>query len=609
MKLRPNRKMAFSLAFFVSIAPLSAMPSGYAHAEAKPAIKSAPVAKNALIGFDAVIAEALKTYNQPGLAIVVVKDDKVILLKGYGVRDFNSKVPVDPDTQYVLASATKQFVAFGVGQLVDKEKLDFDKPVRNYIPDFELKDPMATQLVSLRDMLSHRTGLPRHDMMWYGNDKFTRADMIKRLRYLELSAQPRQVWQYNNLMYMSSGYAIQMVTGQTWEDYTKENIFKPLGMTNTNFSVEDVKKSPDHATPYERKKGVPTAIPFRNVDTLGPAGSINSTARDLVPWLRVNLNDGKLGDTQIISAGSLAQIHAPQGAVGPGNPKDGLSPGGYAMGFFTESYRGHWRVQHGGNLDGFTSRITLFPQEKLGIAVLVNMEVSNLPELITRTLSDRILGLEKRDWLKEGAERLKLAEASTTQAETRKGETQIKDTKPSRALADYVATYTHPAYGDMVISMGPKGLEGQYNSFKFLLNHWHFDTFKGEVDGKDETFKDMSLTFRLDPDGRVASIETSLEGAVKPIEFERKAPKVDVKVLQTYVGTYAFQGRDFVITLQGEDLYMAGPGQNPYKLSPDIESGYFTVSGIRLRFKTEGGKVVALEQIADNGVYSMTRKP
>src|SRR5690348_4409597 len=255
------------------------------HKGAAPAVASAPASAAAkLQGVDELAARAMKEWKVPGVAIAVVQDGKVIYAKGYGYRDLEQKLPVTTATLFPIGSITKSFTALTFAILKDEGKVDWDQPVRTYLPEFEMNDVVATERATPRDLFSHRTGLPRHDLVWYSSD-FSRDDMVGRLRYLKPNKSFRSAYQYNNLTIMTMGYLEGKLTGLGWEGAIRQRIFAPLGMTHSNLSVTDIEKTADHALPYELKKDIVTKVPYHNIDAIGPAGSINSSVDDMSHYL------------------------------------------------------------------------------------------------------------------------------------------------------------------------------------------------------------------------------------------------------------------------------------------------------------------------------------
>ena len=245
-----------------------------------------------LEGFPNFIEKARKALKVQGTAIAVIKENEVVHCQGYGLRDVKNNLPVDADTIFAIGSSSKAFTTLGMGILVDQGKLDWDKPVREYIPTFKLYDAFATDRMTPRDLVCHRSGLPRHDLMWYGTAK-SRKEILDRLQYLEPNKDFRTYLQYQNLMFMTAGYLIEVVSGKTWEEFTRSEIFARLGMTRSNCSVEDTKMLQNYSLPYSEEKKKVKETPFRNIDTIGPAGSINASLNDMIQWAMLHLNDGK----------------------------------------------------------------------------------------------------------------------------------------------------------------------------------------------------------------------------------------------------------------------------------------------------------------------------
>ncbi|MCE5208417.1 MAG: beta-lactamase family protein, partial [Chloroflexi bacterium] len=350
-------------------------------------------------GFNEFVDKVLQDWKVPGMGIAVIKGDKVILAKGYGYRDAEKKLPVDAETIFAIGSSSKAFTSMDVALLVDQGKLEWDKPVREYMPTFKLYDNFATERMTPRDLLCHRSGLPRHDLMWY-NSPLTRKELYERLRYLEPNKDFRTYFQYQNLMFLTAGYLVEYISGLTWEEFTRREIFRKLGMGRSNFSVEISKKEENAALPYGEQKKEVKLIPFRNIDAIGPAGSINSTVLDMAKWVITHLNEGKYKDKQIISKANLQQMHIPttpiQGSFFPGMEEvKELGDTSYGLGWFLQPYRGRRLIHHGGNIDGFSALISFIPDDQLGVVLLTNMNSTVATFPIMLNLYDRLLGLDQ----------------------------------------------------------------------------------------------------------------------------------------------------------------------------------------------------------------------
>ena len=471
------------------------------------------------------IDTAMKIWNIPGVGIGIVKNGKVIYAEGLGVKSIKDKTPVTPNTLFGIASCSKAFTALGIGILADSGKIDWDKPVRTYYPAFKLRDDFASERMTLRDMVTHKSGLPRHDMLWYGTI-MSREELVERLQYLEPTKDFRSDYQYQNLMFMTAGYIAGIVNGTTWEEFTKEKILKPLKMNSTNFSVNDSKKSNDYAMPHQIGGDEKLRqIELFNVDELGPAGSINSTINDMLNWVQLHLNKGKFEGKQIISESQIIKMHTPNMFVKglSSYPKE-ISIESYGLGWSISYYRGHYRVEHGGLIDGFASKVMLFPLDSIGIVVLTNLGGNSLPGITCQYAFDLLMNLDPLDWL--GRVKGRIEEAKKKEKE-KKPEERKPDTKPSHNLIDYAGEYEHPGYGKIFITGDDKVIKAKYNIFNFTLEHWHYDVFKSKpIEVEDEDMNYL-ISFYANAKGEIDRLSLPLEPSVKDIVFIKKPADKD----------------------------------------------------------------------------------
>ena len=475
-----------------------------------------------LKGFDTFITKTMEEWKVPGLGISIVKDGKVIFSKGFGFRDVKKGLKVTPKTLFAIGSCSKAFTAVTMGILVDEGKLDWNKPVREYLPSFKLKDPFATERMTPLDLVCHRSGLPRHDLMWYGSSA-TRQEIIDRLQYLEPSKDFRTTFQYQNLMFVTAGYMVGKVAGTTWEKFVQDRILEPLSMDSSNFSVEDSKKAPDFALPYMEKDDKVIEIPFRNIDTVGPAGSINSDVTDMAGWLLLNLNKGKFGEKQIISEKSLKEIHSPQMVSSKSYIYDEVFYSTYGMGWGITSYRGHLMLSHGGGIDGFTARVTFMPRDNIGMVILTNMGGNPVPGIVAYNAYDRLLGLDKIPWSKRVKKQRDKAKEKAEKARKEKDKDRKLNTEPSHPLEEYAGNYEHPGYGVVAIKKEGDRLKCVFNSFSFDVKHYHYDIFEVSNEFLDINEK---IAFFTDNKGNISSLSVNLEDRVDPIIFT-KVPEED----------------------------------------------------------------------------------
>jgi CubicO group peptidase (beta-lactamase class C family) len=471
-----------------------------------------------LKGFSEFAEKIMAEWGVPGMAVGVVKDGEVVYMKGFGYRDVGKQLPVTPKTLFAIGSSTKAFTALAIGMLVDEGKLDLDTPLIEYMPDFRLWDDYATLHVTPRDLLCHRTGMPGYDPIWILSNR-SRDEYYHRLRYLEPNTGFRDVFQYNNFMYMVAGILIGRLGGDSWEGFIAEHIFKRIGMEHSNFSVNDTKKADDFSQPYMTFTGEPVKVAFRNIDAFGPGGAINSNIQDMMKWVQLHLNKGKVGDRQLVSEASLSQTHLPHMVIR--NPVDAKMAQSsiYGQGWFISDYRGYHVVEHGGNIDGFSSLVSLLPEENTGIVVLFN-SLNLMGYVIAREVYDRLLGLEARDW--SSYYKNLFAEILEAMFGSAGAEERPKpNTHPSLPLADYTGFYTHPAFDRVEVMADNDKLTVKFQSgLTSELKHFHFDVFKGTT--SDFYLPAVNIRFHLSTNGDVESFSMPLGSSVPDIVFGRE---------------------------------------------------------------------------------------
>jgi CubicO group peptidase (beta-lactamase class C family) len=563
-----------------------------------------------LTGFDKFVTKTMEEWKVPGLGISIVKDGKVIFSKGFGFRDVKKGLKVTPKTLFAIGSCSKAFTAVTMGILVDEGKLDWDKPVREYLTSFKLKDPFATEGMTPRDLVCHRSGLPRHDGMWYGSSA-TRKELFDRLQYLEPSKDFRTTFQYQNLMFMTAGYMVGKVAGTTWEKFVQDRIFGPLGMNDSNFSVEDSKKASDFALPYMEKDDKVIEIPFRNIDTVGPAGSINSNVIDMADWLLLNLSKGKFGEKQIISEESLNEIHSPQMISSKSYKYDESFYSTYGMGWGITAYRGHLMVSHGGGIDGFTAGVTFMPRDNIGMVIFTNMSGTPLPSIVAYNALDRLLELDQIPWNKRIKDQRDKANEEAEKAKKEKDKDRKLNTKPSHPLGDYAGDYEHPGYGVLAIKKEGDRLKGAFNSISFEVKHYHYDIFEMSNEFLDMTEK---VSFFTDNKGNISSLSVQLEDSVEAIVFT-KMPEKKMKersFLEKFVGEYLLGELTVTISLRGDNkLVLFVPGQPKYELVPykGTEFNLKNLAGYSVEFIVDkAGKVTEAKVTQPNGVFTAKKK-
>lgn len=547
-----------------------------------------------LENFDKVVNKALKDFNVPGVCIAVVSADKILYAEGFGYRDIEAKKPMTPNTLFAIGSTTKAMTVTLLGMHVDEGNLDWDKPLRNYMPTFQLSDPMISSRITTRDIVTHRSGLPRHDLIWYNNDEWTRAEVIERLAHLEMTADLRERFQYNNLMYMTAGYLAGQLSNKTWEEAMRERLLGPLGMVRTNFSVAQSQKDDDFAYPYrENDEHEIERIPFRTIDLIGPAGSVNSSVNEMSRWLIFNLNRGRVGEKQLINPATLSDIQSPHMTTGETFDRPEISQATYGMGWRIDTYRGHRRIAHGGGIDGFVTSVMLFPDDGFGL-VSFNNGQSQISHLINQHAVDRILGLEGIDWLGDAKEKREKALQEIEEAKKKKESTRVAGTYPSHPLSDYSGEYENSGYALLKIVLTGDALSLIYNGIEAPLEHWHYDVWNGADTDGDPTFENRKFIFRSDIDGNIARVESMFEPQAAPIVF-RKRPDMrlsDANYLRGLVGTYVTKDNTkFTVDLAGDGLTLTVPGAPTYTLVPDLNG----------RFVVQEARTVSLEFVINDG--------
>lgn len=486
-------------------------------------------------GLDAWLEAQRIGWGVPGMAVALVKDSQVAYQKGFGFRDAAQSLPVTTETLFRGASTTKAFAAATVAMLVDEGKLAWDAPVTSYIPELKLAGGEEYKSVNLRDMLSHRTGLPRHELLWYNNQSLTRQALVARMPFLEMSAPLRAKYQYNNLMFVLAGLALERVTGQTWEAFTQARLLAPLGMNRANFSALEMALDGNHAVGHSssgssnasnRGARRPLPVPLRHDPLLGPAGALNASIGDYAKWLQLQLGRGQLAGRSLISNAAMAAMWEPLMPTSstPREPDFNRSFAG--LGWRIDRYRDSLRVAHGGDLNGFTSRVVLLPQQNVGLVVLVNHGGHPLPNAVTPDLLDRLLGLTPEDHSAKAIAKRQAAEAAPPKPAPGPPAALavLAGTRPSRALAAYTGTYRHAGYGDMALAGTADGLALRYNDMPATLKHLFYDVFEARTERLEHgEFNGLKLAFQGDEAGQVASFTATMQDGVQPIVFVRVA--------------------------------------------------------------------------------------
>lgn len=573
-----------------------------------------PEITNKLQGFDSYMEQLLKDWNTPGIGVGIVIHDKLVFAKGYGYRDYEKKLPFTHATLCQIASNSKLFTAVAAGMLVEEGKLTWDKPVRDSVPTIQFYNDQLNNNVTLRDMLSHRTGVTRHDLIWFKSD-FTRKELFERLKFLEPQEPMRETFLYNNLMFSAVGQIIELKSGKTWEQFVRERILAPLDMNSTTYTISAMVQQPDHGVPFLEKRDSFELykIPYyEDTEGVAPAGAIISNIEELSHWLIALMNDGKYGGKQVLPPNVLRETLQP--AIGLPNTL-GESQGfweilnpAYGMGRETASYRGRLITFHGGDLPGFHSQVSFMPNDGIGVIVLVISDHSApLYNVVSYNVYERLLGMDQTPWSQRRLAQRLASKKAGTEARAKAGADRVPNTKPSHALADYAAEYENPGYGILKIGLKDNQLQFGLHEFQYPLTHFHYDRFDTP---DDEQYGRFSVNFRTNPQGDIDSAAISLDEA--EVVFTRRPETLDPKLLDKLAGVYLTPAHvKFQVLYQpGAGLSLLFPGGPPLKLT-QVKGLHFKTPQSAddiFEFVMENGQVKTLKERDPSGEYSFPRQ-
>ena len=551
-----------------------------------------------LEGLDPFVERTMADWKMPGLALAVIKDGRVIHSRGYGLRDVEKGLPVTSKTLFAIGSISKSFTVTGLAMLADEGKLDWDRPVRDAWPEFRLKDRALAEAVTPRDLLTHRTGLPRHDLVWFRSG-LSRPQLLDAIRHLDASRELRAEWQYNNLMYLAAGSLIERLAGRSWEDFTRERIFKPLGMAASNFSVEDSKKVDDHARPYSKVGKDIRLISFCNIDAIAPAGSINSNVEEMIRYVRLQLDSGKYEGKSLFSPTMAGRMQSPQMVIadedaGPLHAPTFAELGhtSYGSGLFVTTYRGHKLVWHSGSIDGFSALMAFLPREKVGLIVLTNLSGNRpVPVCVARYVFDRALGLEPIDWAARAKEIDRKAETSGAEGKSKAAAERKPNTSPSHPLPSYAGLYEHPAYGSARIGVEGGRLKFSWRGGSAPLTHRHYDVFDTEVgddaDDDDTVVPKARVTFGYDSKGEIDRMSMPLESEVADIVFTRRRwPRIATTAAEPLYDVVLLGGR--VVDGSGNPWFLGDVAVRGDRIARVVPAGLLRDAPTRVKIDAKG---------------------
>jgi CubicO group peptidase (beta-lactamase class C family) len=484
-------------------------------------------------GFDSYVKRVMQTFTVPGLSVAIVKDGKVVLAKGYGVRRMGNPTPVDAQTRFGIASNTKLFTATALALLVEEGKVDWDKPVSTYLPGFAMSDPYVTHELTVRDLLVHRSGLGlgAGDLLWWPPSTYNRKEIARRIRYIPLATSFRSAYAYDNVLYLVAGEVIEAASGQSWEDFVRSRILRKVGMSDSDVRHSAATEQGNVAgTHAEVNDTVRPVVPFTS-DNTNPAAGVMTGAADIAKWLLVQLDSGKVADgSRLFSPNSAKQLWREVTPTPIGDPPQGVpelahlrpTMAGYALGLGVRDYRGYILRQHTGGLPGYLSKVAMIPDLRLGVAVLTNQESGAAYDAIAYRVLDYYIGAKSPDYPALFQQIVQRNRAKLREAEQKAEASRDSTAGPSLPLSKYAGTYRDPWYGDVRITQEGDGLVVRFLRSPLLVGdllHWQHDTFLARW--RDRTLRaDAYATFWLNADGTINQLRIVPASASVDFSFD-----------------------------------------------------------------------------------------
>lgn len=471
------------------------------------------------------ITNIMEEWQVPGLAICIIKGKKLYFNDSFGYRNLETRLSVDSDTLFYICSVTKSFTATSVGILVDRGVLNWDTPLKQYIPEFKLQDPYTSEYVTIGDLLSHQTGVPDYSNVLFTRKIKTREEVLELLKYLNPTYKPRVKYLYNNFMYVILGYLIERLTNTTWEEFVTENILIPLEMRNTFFDGLETDKTKNISISYKEEEGRTLVFPIDyylrgDASFMNPAGGIISCIKDIQNWVLLNLNEGEIHNKKIISLSSLRELYLPRVVIRL-KVSEELSYEHSAFGWKVQIYKGNYLIRHGGHVKGYSAECNFMPQKDIGIVILCNLANVPVGQIISMYIYDVLLDQDITDW----NERFKKMYKNRKENEKKLIEDRYSqrkgDTTPSHSLSDFVGVYTNECYKDIQIERDQGNLMIKIKDNYFSLKHFHYNVFEFF----DNLGRRFEISFNTDFDGNISSLLMKFINSI-PVIFERKREEI-----------------------------------------------------------------------------------
>ncbi len=477
---------------------------------------------------DEYIQAGMDDWGIPGMSVAIVRNDSLIYAKGFGLRKLGEPETVDEHTLFGVASTTKAFTAAALGLLVDEGLLGWDDPIVKHLPDFKLYDPYVTQNLTVRDALTHRSGLGRMTGNRIQYMPFReRTELLYRMRYMEPEAPFRERYVYSNMMYMVAGEVVRAVSGMSWDEFMEERFFAPLGMDRSNTSITKIADGENAAWPHQEIRGEIVTIPRRNFDNVGASASINTSAEEMSRWMRLHLGEaGVFEGSRLLSHSVMAELYRPVTAIPSGNRENPIQS--YALGWTVTSWNGRTIYRHGGATDGMNTNLILIPEENTGIFITTNT-FNWFMQALGRHLKDFYTGAEARDWHTQYLENFNRRKAEVLAMREEIHAERAEHTEPSRDLEAYIGQYTDPLYDNVEVKLGDDGLELHFWDDETQiadLEHWHYDTFRAVW--RNPAQREKFVWFQMGRDGQPEKLNVQftlrpllLQAGIYPTNYYR----------------------------------------------------------------------------------------
>jgi CubicO group peptidase (beta-lactamase class C family) len=519
-------------------------------------------------GLEASIERAVADWPAVGLGCGVIAGGATLFARGFGVRRIGGSDAVDDRTLFAIGSVSKSFTGTAIAMLVDEGKVSWDSRVIDHLPGFRLFDQWVTREMTVRDLLTHRSGLERGDFMWYKSG-YDSNEVMRRIAHLEPSWSFRTTFGYQNIMYLAAGQLIEAVSGKSWDDFIRERIFTPLEMNDSHPSLATLGQLQNVAQPHALVDGTMTRICPHDGLNVNPAGSIYSNVNDMLAWVRLAIERGAYKGGRLLSTGASQMTQTPQMPIAQSGWSE-MFPDveflSYAAGWFVCSYRGVTVVTHAGNVDGMSAAAAVVPSENFGMVAFANVNSCRLPQALVFESIDRIIFDRSANRLDEFCARERFGRERLDFAEADRKRSTIPNTRPSRPLETYAGTYEDAFYGSASVTVRDGKLHLRFIGFEGPLDHWQFDSFTVAIDDPYlRAYKSIAV-FDLDDFGEPSQLTLVVLGGLR-LKLTRKHPEPTpvarpIEELRRYEGRFesTLAALRIAVDLIGDSLKASIPG-------------------------------------------------